>query len=54
MKALQTVIYDGAKVAAMDIIFIVEMLERQLLKLDNIDVEGEEKVKRKMEVSTEY
>lgn len=53
MDALQTVIYAGAKVAERDIYWIVEMLEKQLLKLDNIVAEGEGKVQRKMEVSTE-
>ncbi|MEI4850509.1 BAG family molecular chaperone regulator, partial [Klebsiella pneumoniae] len=42
--------YDGTKVAERDINFLLEMLERQLLKLDNIKAEGEGKVQRKMEV----
>ncbi|KAK1351591.1 BAG family molecular chaperone regulator 4 [Heracleum sosnowskyi] len=48
--ALKTVICDGHKVLEKDINFVVEMLERQLLKLDGIKAEGEGKVQRKMEV----
>lgn len=49
--ALETVICDGHKVPEKDINFVLEMLERQLLKLDGIKAEGEGKVQRKMEVT---
>lgn len=52
VDALKTVICDGDKVLEKDINFVVEMLERQLLKLDGIKAEGEGKVQRKMEVTT--
>ncbi|KAL8102147.1 hypothetical protein AgCh_026874 [Apium graveolens] len=50
VSALETVICDGHKVLENDINFVMEMLERQLLKLDEIKAEGEGKVQRKMEV----
>lgn len=40
----------GTNVEDKDIIFLTEMLMRQLLKLDGIEAEGEAKVQRKMEV----
>lgn len=46
MAALNTVVCDETKVAERDIIFLTEMLERQLLKLDGIEAEGEERVER--------
>lgn len=49
--ALETVICEGHKVLEKDLNFVVEMLERQLLKLDGIKAEGEGKVQRKMEVT---
>lgn len=51
MAALNTVVCGGTKVAEKDIIFLTEMLERQLLKLDGIEAEGEGRVQRKTEVS---
>lgn len=50
LGALKKIICEGHKVLQKDLIFIVEMLERQLLKLDGIKAEGEGKVQRKMEV----
>lgn len=49
--ALQAVVDSGTKVDDKDIIYLTEMLMRQLLKLDGIEAEGEGKVQRKMEVS---
>ncbi|XP_011095053.1 BAG family molecular chaperone regulator 4 [Sesamum indicum] len=48
--ALQAVVDSGTKVDDKDIIYLTEMLMRQLLKLDGIEAEGEGKVQRKMEV----
>lgn len=42
---------SGTKVDNKDIIYLTEMLMRQLLRLDGIEAEGEGKVQRKMEVS---
>ncbi|KAM7526515.1 hypothetical protein LguiA_016417 [Lonicera macranthoides] len=50
VAALNTVVCDGTKVAEKDIIFLTEMLERQLLKLDGIEAEGEGRIQRKTEV----
>ncbi|KAL8120118.1 hypothetical protein AgCh_017301 [Apium graveolens] len=50
LGALKKIICEGHKVLQKDLIFIVEMLERQLLKLDGIKAEGDGKVLRKMEV----
>lgn len=50
MDALQAVIDSGTKVDDKDIIYLTEMLMRQLLKLDGIEAEGDGKVQRKMEV----
>lgn len=52
LGALKKIICEGHKVLQKDLIFTVEMLERQLLKLDGIKAEGEGKVQRKMEVTT--
>ncbi|XP_017221127.2 BAG family molecular chaperone regulator 4 [Daucus carota subsp. sativus] len=48
--ALRKVICEGHKVFHKDLNILVEMLERQLLKLDGIKAEGEGKLQRKMEV----
>ncbi|KAL0338156.1 UNVERIFIED_CONTAM: BAG family molecular chaperone regulator 4 [Sesamum angustifolium] len=50
VSALQAVVDSGTKVDDKDIIYLTEMLMRQLLKLDGIEAEGEGKVQRKMEV----
>ncbi|KAH6824743.1 hypothetical protein C2S53_010818 [Perilla frutescens var. hirtella] len=50
VSALQAIIDNGNKVDGKEIIYLTEMLMRQLLKLDGIDAEGEGKVKRKSEV----
>ncbi|KAI3473129.1 hypothetical protein Pfo_030421 [Paulownia fortunei] len=50
VSALQAVVNSGTKVDNKDIIYLTEMLMRQLLKLDGIEAEGEGKVQRKMEV----
>nr|XP_017221127.1 PREDICTED: BAG family molecular chaperone regulator 4-like [Daucus carota subsp. sativus] len=47
--ALRKVICEGHKVFHKDLNILVEMLERQLLKLDGIKAEGEGKLQRKME-----
>ncbi|KAK2987923.1 hypothetical protein RJ640_003401 [Escallonia rubra] len=52
VTALQTVVCGGSKVEEKDIVFVTEMLMRQLLKLDGIEAEGEAKQQRKMEGST--
>ncbi|KAL0375374.1 UNVERIFIED_CONTAM: BAG family molecular chaperone regulator 4 [Sesamum radiatum] len=49
VSALQAVVDSGTKVDDKDIIYLTEMLMRQLLKLDGIEAEGEGKVQRKME-----
>ncbi|KAL0344435.1 UNVERIFIED_CONTAM: BAG family molecular chaperone regulator 4 [Sesamum radiatum] len=48
--ALQAVVDSGKKVDGKEIIYLTEMLMRQLLKLDGIETEGEGRVQRKMEV----
>ncbi|KAK4392335.1 BAG family molecular chaperone regulator 4 [Sesamum angolense] len=48
--ALQVVVDSGKKVDGKEIIYLTEMLMRQLLKLDGIEAEGEGRVQRKMEV----
>lgn len=48
---MQAVVGSGTKVDDKDIVYVTEMLMRQLLKLDGIEAEGEGKVQRKMEVS---
>lgn len=48
---MQAVVGSGTKVDDKDIVYVSEMLMRQLLKLDGIEAEGEGKVQRKMEVS---
>ncbi|KAK4432257.1 BAG family molecular chaperone regulator 4 [Sesamum alatum] len=48
--ALQAVVDSGKKVDNKEIIYLSEMLMRQLLKLDGIEAEGEGRVQRKMEV----
>ncbi|KAJ8570762.1 hypothetical protein K7X08_037734 [Anisodus acutangulus] len=50
VSAVQAVVFDGTNVENKDIIYLEEMLMRQLLKLDGIEAEGEGKVQRKMEV----
>ncbi|KAL6534405.1 hypothetical protein OROHE_013330 [Orobanche hederae] len=50
VSALQAVVDSGTKVDDKYIIYLTEMLMRQLLKLDGIEAEGEGKVQRKMEV----
>ncbi|KAI3447808.1 hypothetical protein Pfo_004473 [Paulownia fortunei] len=50
VSALQAAVDSGTKVDDKEIIYLSEMLMRQLLKLDGIEAEGEGKVKRKMEV----
>ncbi|KAL3617471.1 hypothetical protein CASFOL_037792 [Castilleja foliolosa] len=50
VSAVQAVVESGTKVNNKDILYLTEMLMRQLLKLDGIDAEGEGKVQRKMEV----
>ncbi|GFP92767.1 bag family molecular chaperone regulator 4 [Phtheirospermum japonicum] len=50
VSAVQAVVDSGTKIDNKDILYLTEMLMRQLLKLDGIDAEGEGKVQRKMEV----
>lgn len=54
MSALQAVIHGGNKVEERNIVYLTEMLMRQLLKLDSIEAEGEGKIQRKLEVSFYY
>lgn len=51
MSALQAVVNGGTKVEDKQIVYLTEMLMRQLLKLDSIEAEGEGKMQRKQEVS---
>lgn len=48
---MKDVVNSGTKVDDKEIVYLTEMLMRQLLKLDGIEAEGEGKVQRKMEVS---
>ncbi|KAK1437144.1 hypothetical protein QVD17_02930 [Tagetes erecta] len=48
--ALETAVCSGTHVPDKDFIFLTEMLIRQLLKLDEIDCEGEVRIQRKLEV----
>ncbi|XP_073152193.1 uncharacterized protein [Henckelia pumila] len=50
VSALKVVVDSGTKVDVKDILYLTEMLMRQLLKLDGIEAEGEGKVQRKQEV----
>ncbi|XP_073283188.1 uncharacterized protein [Primulina huaijiensis] len=50
VSALKVVVDRGTKVDVKDILYLTEMLMRQLLKLDGIEAEGEGKVQRKQEV----
>lgn len=50
VSALQAVIDSGKKVDSKEIVYLTEMLMRQLLNLDGIEAEGEGKVQRKTEV----
>ncbi|CAA0836269.1 BAG family molecular chaperone regulator 4 [Striga hermonthica] len=50
VSALQAVVESGAKVDDKNVIYVTEMLMRQLLKLDGIEAEGDGKVQRKTEV----
>ncbi|CAH9061405.1 unnamed protein product [Cuscuta europaea] len=50
VDALQVVVHGGTRVDEKDIVFLTEMLMRQLLKLDSIEAEGEGKLQRKEEV----
>lgn len=44
------VVNNGTKINEKDIIYITEMLMRQLLELDKVEAAGEGKMQRKMEV----
>lgn len=48
---MQAVIDSGKKVEEKEIMYVTEMLMRQLLNLDGIEAEGEGRVQRKAEVS---
>ena len=50
MSALKVVVSGGTKVSEDEFGLFSELLMRQLLKLDAIDVEGEARVQRKAEV----
>ncbi|XP_027068654.2 BAG family molecular chaperone regulator 4-like [Coffea arabica] len=50
VSALQAVVHTGNKVDERNIVYLTEMLMRQLLKLDSIEAEGEGKIQRKLEV----
>lgn len=43
--------HSGSQVAHQEFVVLIELLMRQLLKLDGIEAEGEAKVQRKNEVS---
>lgn len=51
---MQAVIDSGKKVEEKEIMYLTEMLMRQLLNLDGIEAEGEGRLKRKTEVSFLY
>nr|GFC61385.1 BAG family molecular chaperone regulator 4-like isoform X2 [Tanacetum cinerariifolium] len=46
---LDAVVCSGTQVADKDIVFLTEMLMRQLLKLDGINAEGERRTQRQSE-----
>ncbi|GMN40390.1 hypothetical protein TIFTF001_009616 [Ficus carica] len=48
--ALEVAVGDGTKVAEKEFVVSTELLMRQLLKLDDIEAEGESKMQRKAEV----
>ncbi|KAL3536553.1 hypothetical protein ACH5RR_005014 [Cinchona calisaya] len=50
VSALEAVLYGGNKVEERNVVYLTEMLVRQLLKLDGIEAEGEGKIQRKLEV----
>ncbi|PIN11289.1 hypothetical protein CDL12_16111 [Handroanthus impetiginosus] len=50
VSVLEGVVDGGTKVDEKEIIYLSEMLMRQLLKLDGIEAEGEGRVQRRMEV----
>ncbi|CAH9142168.1 unnamed protein product [Cuscuta epithymum] len=50
VDALQAVVNGGTRVDEKDIVFLTEMLMRQLLKLDSIEAGGEGKLQRREEV----
>lgn len=51
---MQAVIDSGKKVEEKEIVYLTEVLMRQLLNLDGIEAEGEGRLKRKTEVSFLY
>ncbi|GLJ35784.1 hypothetical protein SUGI_0718560, partial [Cryptomeria japonica] len=50
VSAIEMVVSGGTKVAEQDFVVITKMLMIQLLKLDDIEAEGEAKVNRRIEV----
>nr|XP_043636179.1 BAG family molecular chaperone regulator 4-like isoform X2 [Erigeron canadensis] len=50
VASLEAVVSSGTQVADKDFVFLTEMLMRQLLKLDEIDAQGEGRTQRKLEV----
>nr|GFA99682.1 BAG family molecular chaperone regulator 4-like [Tanacetum cinerariifolium] len=50
VAGLDVVVCSGTQVADKDIVFLTEMLMRQLLKLDGINAEGEGRTQRQSEV----
>ncbi|CAI9097281.1 OLC1v1033669C1 [Oldenlandia corymbosa var. corymbosa] len=50
VSSLEAVINAGSKVDDKQIVYVTEMLMRQLLKLDTIEAEGEGRIQRKQEV----
>ncbi|GJS40572.1 BAG family molecular chaperone regulator 4-like protein [Tanacetum coccineum] len=50
VASLEAVVCSGTQVADKDIVFLTEMLMRQLLKLDGINAEGDGRTLRKSEV----
>jgi len=48
--SLEALISKGKRVAENDLVDLIEMLMRQLVKLDGITVDGDAKLQRRMQV----
>ena len=53
MVALEATVNGGTTVENKEFVVLTELLMRQLLKLDGIEAEGEAKVQRRAEVSSQ-
>ena len=53
MVALEATVNGGTTVEDKEFVVLIELLMRQLLKLDGIEAEGEAKVQRRVDVSSQ-